>query len=312
MRETLVGLRFDHFYWIMKKIGRGVLAILATIGWATMAWAAVGWLGMETWKVSAAASCGAAMPLRFQILRQIHRSAPGFTEGLIYRNGSLFESTGGYGSSVLNRIDPGTGQVEVLAKLPSDQFGEGLESDGQTFYQLSWKEHRLYEWDVNGKLKRSTAYPYEGWGLARFQNYFRNYLWISSDGSNTLYFFDHAPTGSEDTPWVASFKLPVMNGPRPETRLNELEVAQGAIFANVYQDNRIVRIDPANGCVSGEVDFSDLVKQAGIQPPIQPPIQPYDSQEFVLNGIAYRPETDTFFITGKNWSSIYEVRIFPT
>jgi glutamine cyclotransferase len=273
----------------MTKISRGVLAIVA----------AMSWLGLETWKVTAAASCGAALPLQYQILRQIHRSAPGFTEGLIYRNGRLFESTGGYGSSTLNRIDPATGQVDVLGTLPPDQFGEGLESDGQIFYQLSWKEHRLNEWDANGKLKRSMAYPYEGWGLTRGATH----LWISSDGSNSLYFFENAPLASGDVPWTASFKLPVMNGAKPESKLNELEFAQGAIFANVYQDTRILRINPASGCVSGELNLSDLVRQAGIRPE--------DSQELVLNGIAYRPETDTFFITGKNWPSIYEVRIFP-
>ncbi|MFL5815674.1 MAG: glutaminyl-peptide cyclotransferase [Bdellovibrionia bacterium] len=277
----------------MKKISRGFLAIIA----------ALSWLGLEAWKVTVAASCGAALPLQYQILRQIQRSAPGFTEGLIYRNGSLFESTGGYGSSALNRIDPATGQVDALATLPSDQFGEGLESDGQNFYQLSWKEHRLNEWDANGKLKRSMTYPYEGWGLTRGSTRSQANLWVSSDGSNSLYFFEHAPMTSGESPWTASFKLPVMNGAKPESKLNELEFAQGAIFANVYQDNRILRIDPATGCVSGELDLSEVVRQAGIRP--------QDSQELVLNGIAYRPETDTFFITGKNWSSIYEVRIFP-
>jgi glutamine cyclotransferase len=241
-------------------------------------------------------------PLHYQVVRQIHRSEPGFTEGLVYRNGSLFESTGGYGSSGLNQIDPQTGQVRSLGRLSQDLFGEGLEFDGQIFYQLSWKEHQLIEWDSNGRWKRSVSFPYEGWGLTKSPGGIQGEKWISSDGSHVLHFFDRATHSSDDSAWTSSSNLSVMNGPKPEGKLNELEYARGAVFANVFQDNRIVQIDPATGCVSGELDLSGLMREAGIDLQASP--------ESVLNGIAYRPETDTFFITGKNWPTIYEVQIF--
>ncbi len=265
----------------MKQFKRGAVVIAA---------AAV-WLSLEAWKVSVAATCGPPVALRYQVIRQIDRSKPGFTEGLIYRDGKLYESTGGYGTSGLNRIDPDTGQVDELGKLSQDQFGEGLESDGGNFYQLTWKEHLLQQWDSSGKLMQSTSYPYEGWGLTRNAS-----QWISSDGGSDLYFFDGA------YPSVSSFRLPIRNQARPETGLNELEFAEGSVFANVFRETRIDRIDPVSGCVTGELDLSALVASNGVDLTQNP--------EWVLNGIAYRPETGTFFITGKNWPSIYEVRVF--
>lgn len=216
---------------------------------------------------------------------------------MIYRDGYLYESTGGYGTSGLNRIHLDTGQVDALGKLSQDQFGEGVESDGKKYYQLTWKENRLNEWDSNGVLKQSVSYPYEGWGLTRSPQG----VWISSDGSNFLHFFDHAPQDGA-TAWISKYKVAVMNGDRPEVRLNELEFAQGSVFANVFRDNRIVRIDPASGCVNGELSLSGIAASSGVDLAQNP--------ESVLNGIAYRPETGTFFITGKNWPTIYEVRVF--
>lgn len=251
---------------------------------------------LEAWKVTVASTCGIPASLKYTMVREIHRSEPAFTQGLLYRNGQLFESAGGYGTSGFNRIDPETGQVEALGKLPQEQFGEGLETDGKTFFQLTWKEHRLNEWDANGALKQSISYPYEGWGLTRDPQG----AWISSDGSSALYFFDHAPQVGA-TSWNSDSKITVMNENRSEVRLNELEYAQNAIFANIFKENRIVRIDPASGCVNGELDLSRLAASSGVDLAQNP--------EWVLNGIAYRPETGTFFITGKNWPTIYELKI---
>jgi glutamine cyclotransferase len=237
--------------------------------------------------------------LKAQVIKRIDRSASGFTEGLIFRQGYLYESTGGYGSSGLNRIEPSTGKVQSLGKLPATQFGEGLESNGHELFQLTWKENRLNLWDEQGKLLQSIPYPLEGWGLARSTG--PHQFWVSSDGSNSLAIFEQDPDWKSDQPWTPNSRLSVWNGIRPEPQLNELEFVKGTLFANIFHENRIVQIDLNSGCVIGEIDMTPLSAQSGVDLA--------QNQESVLNGIAYRPETDTFFITGKNWPAIYEVRI---
>jgi glutamine cyclotransferase len=272
----------------MLKTGRGAfLAVLACLGW----------IGLEAWRTSIAATCGVPAALHYHVLNQIVRSSPGFTEGLVYRDGSLYESTGGYGDSRVQRIHLDTGKVDQLARLPQDQFGEGLEMAGDSLFQLTWKEHQVNQWDTNGRLKHSNPYPYEGWGLTRDSDGH----WISSDGSESLYFFNQPPDATSNSAWLANSRLSVLNGARAETRLNELEFARGSVFADIFQQNRIVRIDPASGCVTGDMNLDALVAGAGVNLSQNP--------DHVLNGIAYRPETDTFFITGKDWPAIYEVQI---
>jgi glutamine cyclotransferase len=257
---------------------------------------AIFWIGLHAWHNLSASPCPSPATLHYEVVREIQRSAPGFTEGLIDLNGVLYESVGEYGSSALQKINLKTGQVQKLASLPDSQFGEGLESDDNVLYQLTWKEHRVKRWDLQGKALGDLLYPFEGWGLTRDPNG----KWIASDGTEFLRFFDAPPRSGT---WNADYSVAVFNGSRAETQLNELEFARGSVFANVYEDTRVVRIDPKSGCVTGEVDFSSLAQKAGIDFGHYP--------VSVLNGIAYRPDRGTFLITGKNWPMIYEVKLNP-
>jgi len=215
--------------------------------------------------------------------------ATSYTQGLYFDEGALIESTGQYGASLLQRLDLPTGRAEVLARLPRSEFGEGTARVGDRIYQLTWQNNTAHIYDARTFEKlRDVRYAGEGWGLASDGE--RLYL---SDGSEHIWEVDPAS-------FRRSRKITVTAAGRPVRYLNELEWIEGKIWANVYTTDRIVIIDPATGAVEGIVDLAGLLPEEEITPATD-----------VLNGIAYDPAARRIFVTGKNWSRLFEIEIVP-
>jgi len=212
-----------------------------------------------------------------------------FTQGLVYLDGFLYEGTGLYGQSSLRVVELETGKVLQLQLLPDRFFGEGIAIVGQRIYQLTWKAKTGLIYDLEtleptGEFRYST----EGWGLAQDGTYL-----IMSDGTATLHYLDPADLSEVRQVTVRDAGQPVM-------RLNELEVIRGEIWANVWQTNRIARIDPQDGTVVGWIDLSGLLSPSDIAAPVD-----------VLNGIAYDDAGDRIFVTGKLWPKLYQIDVVP-
>ncbi len=228
--------------------------------------------------------------LSFQVTRELHRDLPGFTEGLEWHDGAIWESTGDlFGESRINRIDPATGHVTSLVNAGKDYFGEGLTFFGDRTYQMTWREHRVFVFDPLFQHEPELANPREGWGLTHDGSEL-----ITSDGSDTLYFLS-----PRDFSVHRSLKVQV-NG-QPVANLNELEWVGGAIWANVFEDWHIVRISPATGCVDAVVDLRPLLGR--LKPAELRAIEA--ESNFVPNGIAHDAGTGQFIVTGKYWPALF-------
>ena len=210
-----------------------------------------------------------------------------FTQGLVYKDGILWESTGQYGSSSLRKVELKTGKVIKTIPVPREYFAEGMTVFRGKVFQLTWQEHKgfIYNPDDFAKLGEFN-YTGEGWGLAHDDESL-----IMSDGTNRLRFLDPETFAVRRT--VSVFE----NG-EPLNNLNELEYVKGEIYANVWQTDRIVRVDPKTGKLTGTVDLSGLL-----------PAADRDAESDVLNGIAYDERGDRLFVTGKNWSKLFEIRL---
>ena len=227
-------------------------------------------------------------PVRYtyEVVGSFPHDRGAFTQGLLFRNGSLLESTGNYGPSSLREVEPATGRVLKQIGVPREYFAEGLAVVGDRAFQLTWKEKKcfVYDADTFRKLQEFT-YEGEGWGLTTDGT-----LLVMSDGTNRIRFID-----PKDFRVLRTIDV-TLSG-QPLERLNELEWINGEIFANVWQTDTIVRIDPATGHVRGVVDF------AGLLPPTE------RANADVLNGIAYEPATGRLLVTGKWWPRLYEVKV---
>jgi glutamine cyclotransferase len=209
-----------------------------------------------------------------------------FTQGLVFDQGDLFESTGINGRSSLRRVKLETGEVLQVYKVPSQFFAEGIAVFDDTIIQLTWKSNFGFVYDQNSfKLLRVFSYPFEGWGLTHDGRQL-----ISSDGTPTIRFLDPLSFAEKRRIEVADETGPVSN-------LNELEYVNGRIYANVWQSDRIAIIDPENGRVTGWLDLSGLLGKEGEGRPVD-----------VLNGIAYDPAKDSLYVTGKLWPRLYEIK----
>jgi len=215
-----------------------------------------------------------------------HPHDPGaFTQGLLWHDGSLYESTGQYGESTLRRVDPSSGRVEQMHTLPDAHFGEGLALVGDRLIQLTWNAGVAYVYDLSTfGLEATQHYDGEGWGLC-----FDGETLFMSDGSNTI-------TRRDPSSFAVTGRLDVRLDGGPVKDLNELECAEGWLYANIWQTDWIARIDPGTGAVVALVDASPLRRALGLT-----------DADNVLNGIAYVPDNASFLLTGKNWPRIYEV-----
>lgn len=219
------------------------------------------------------------------VVRTLPHDTSAFTQGLLYWNGNLYESTGVVGNSSLRVVDPATGEV-TAQRAVDGVFAEGLALHATTLVQLTWKSGVAVRYDI-GDLESVGVFRYEGegWGLTRDDTRF-----IMSNGTDTLTLRDN------------SFKrvgvIPVTFRGNRLTQLNELEWVNGKLYANVWHSTFVFEIDPATGTVLRTIDCSLLLEEAGVA-----------DRSKVLNGIAYRPRTGTFFLTGKCWPVMFEVRI---
>ncbi len=255
-----------------------VLVAVAAGGWA------LGYAGLPE-RSSQGAAANVVQSLRVDVLRELHHDTSAYTQGLLWWDGSLYESTGRYGESRLRRLDPATGAVEQQVAVPPAFFGEGIARAGDQLIMLTWMAERALVYDLRSfDAVRTFRYRGEGWGLCHDGDRL-----VMSNGSDTLTFRD--PESFEP---VGEVRVTLRG--RPRDQLNELECVDGAVYANVWQEDFIVRIDPASGRVTHQIDASGLLTREearGVD---------------VLNGIAYQPDDGTFYITGKWWPKMFEVR----
>jgi len=211
-----------------------------------------------------------------------------FTQGLVIHNGVLYESTGQEGKSWIGVVDIQTGKPDKKVILENEFFGEGIAILNNKIYQLTYTTHKGFVYDLRTfKRLREFTYPGEGWGITHDgQNL------IMSDGTEKLTYLDTATLKP-----IKSITVTDNHG--VVNKLNELEYIEGFIFANRWQTNNIVKIDPKTGKVVGKMDLSALSQNAALR----------NSQADVLNGIAYHAGTKLFVVTGKNWPSYYVLQL---
>jgi glutaminyl-peptide cyclotransferase len=234
------------------------------------------------------ASSAAPERLRVRVMRTFNHDATAYTQGLLLHEGKLYESTGLYGRSSLRRLDFKTGAVEKKVPLESALFGEGLARVDGRLFQITWKEQRAIVWNMASfEREKEFGYEGEGWGLC-----FDGKSLVMSDGSPRL-------TRRDPKTFEKTSELIVRSAGVPVEKLNELECVGGAVYANIWFEHTIVKIDAATGNVTAWIDASGLLTP-----------EQYKAAD-VLNGIAHVPGTDRFVITGKNWPRSFEVEFVP-
>jgi glutamine cyclotransferase len=234
-----------------------------------------------------AATAQAQMTQGYQVIHTYPHDTQAFTQGLIYIDGHLYESTGMVGRSSLRMEDVETGSILKFQDVPSPVFAEGLTDWGSTLIQLTWKNDEVLFYDrASFRLLRTVPHTGEGWGLTHDSKSL-----ILSDGSATLHFLD--PTTLREVRSIT-----VKSHGKPVKQLNELEYIHGQIYANIWYEDRIARIDPATGKVVSWLDLGGLL-----------PASARSGSGAVLNGIAYDAEHDRLFVTGKLWPKIFEIKL---
>ena len=257
---------------------RGTRASLLLLLAACLAWAG----GVP----AAEPEAQAALPVhRPEVLGQYPHDPNAFTQGLAIAGGRLYEGTGRNGQSSLRRVDLESGEVVQRRNLGSRYFGEGITVMGGKVYQLTWQSHTGFVYDLESFEQLDTFYlPGEGWGLTHDGEHL-----IVSDGSATLRFLDPGD--------YSEVKRVEVRGPdgSPVSRLNELEYIDGEVWANIWYEDFILRIDPQSGAVNSVVDLRGLYEPR--------------SSEAVLNGIAWDQDNGRLFVTGKLWPQLFEIRV---
>ena len=225
----------------------------------------------------------------YKVIATFPHDTTSFTQGLVFADGELYESTGLNGESTLRRVDIKTGQTLQRIDVPKPYFAEGLALVGDELLQLTWQHKLGFVYDRKTfKQKRTFAYDTEGWGIA----YDGTSRLVMSDGSDRLTYLDSKTLKALRT-------LRVQDAGRPVPNLNELEWIENEIWANVWQTDRIARINPTTGDVNAWIDLSSLFPRAQRLPPADE-----------LNGIAYDKATRRIFITGKKWPRLYQISVF--
>jgi len=223
----------------------------------------------------------------YSIVNTYRHDENAFTQGLVYMNDSLYESTGLYGNSTLRRVNLETGEPLQLYTLSDRYFGEGITIFDDKIIQLTWREHKGFVYDRRSfDLLQEFNYSTEGWGIT-----YNGTRLIMSDGTANLYFLD--PATFEKVGQVE------VHDTAPVTQINELEYINGKVYANIWMEEKIAIINPQTGQVEGWIDLS------GIQ---NPQNQDVDN---VLNGIAYDAKYSRIFVTGKRWPQLFEIKLIP-
>jgi glutaminyl-peptide cyclotransferase len=226
----------------------------------------------------------------YQIIHTYPHDPNAFTQGLIYVDGHLYESTGLNGRSSLRMVDLTTGEVLQRHDLPQQYFGEGLTDWDTALIQLTWTSHVAFVYDrFSFSLQRTFTYPGEGWGLTHDETNL-----ILSDGTSYLRFLD-----PKTFRVVRRIHVTDDSG-RAVENLNELEYIHGEIYANVWQTDEILRISPRTGKILARIDLTGIIDKSELH-----------GEGAVLNGIAYDAEHDRLFVTGKLWPKLFEIKIVP-
>ena len=223
----------------------------------------------------------------YEVVAEYPHLRTSYTQGLQFIDGELWEGTGEYGNSRIMRTDLATGKILQESANSEDEFGEGIVVLGEKLYQLTWLNGKLHTYDRKMLTPLAThTYKGEGWGL-------------TSDGTK-LYMSDgtHSIRVINPETMVQESRFGVTLQGKPLSNLNELEWIEGKIWANVYTTNYIVTINPENGVVEGVINLTGIL-----------PESEYDRKTDVLNGIAYDSATKRIFVTGKNWSKLFEIKI---
>ncbi len=245
-----------------------------------------------------AAKTNAPVPVyTYEIVKTYPHDPKAFTQGLVFHNGFLYEGTGGSRArgdnffSSLRKVELETGKVLQKTDLANEYFGEGITIFNNKIYQLTWREKTGFVYDLNDfKLLKQFSYSGEGWGLTNDSTNL-----ILSDGTHVLRFIN--PETFEVVRTLAVFD----EKGRPLMEINELEYIKGEIWANVWQEGEIVRIDPNTGKLVSRIDLTKLADEE------------MDSSRDadVLNGIAYDSASERLFITGKKWNKLFEIKVIP-
>ncbi|MGL4287667.1 MAG: glutaminyl-peptide cyclotransferase [Phreatobacter sp.] len=223
----------------------------------------------------------------YEVVRAFPHDPNAFTQGLFYRDGYFYESTGLHGRSTIRKVEPETGRVVQMQRLPAQSFGEGIVDWGDRLIGLTWQEQRGFVWDLRSfALRQEFRYPGEGWGLTRNADAI-----VMSDGTSSIRFLDPETLRERS-------RISVTADGRPVDQLNELEWIDGEIFANIWQTDRIARINPDTGHVVGWIDLTGLLTSQG----------PVAGRPDVLNGIAHDGH-GRLFVTGKLWPKLFEIRL---
>ena len=222
-----------------------------------------------------------------EVINTYNHDHNAFTQGLLFANNKLYESTGLRGRSSLREVDLKTGKVIRALTLSDKIFAEGLARVKEKLYQISWQSRKAFVYDLDSFNKvKEFSYDTEGWGLC-----FDGKDLFMTDGSSTL--FKRNPESFK----TISKVIVKLNGKEIDN-LNELECVNGFVYANIWQTTKIIKIEKNSGKVVSQIDAANLLAKSGAG----------QDPNAVLNGIAYNPESKTFFLTGKLWPKLFEVR----
>ncbi len=233
--------------------------------------------------------------IQYNVIKVYPHDTSSYTQGLIWYNNTLYEGTGLKEKSKLLRVDLNTGKQNQQVKLDDKYFGEGITILNNKIYQLTWQEHKVFVYDLNTfKKEQEFEWPYDGWGLTN-----NGKDLIVSTGNNSLYFVD-------PTTFKILRTLGVSDNYGPVAYINELEYVNGFIYANIYETDTIIKINPETGAVVGKLDLSDILSKNGVA---------YNPQQIgpntgnVLNGIAFDSAKNSFYVTGKCWPALFEIKL---
>ena len=225
----------------------------------------------------------------YKIINEYPHDTDAFTQGLEYHNGFLYESTGQHGTSTLRKVALKTGKILKKIALDKQYFGEGMTLFNDKIVWLTWQKGIGFVYNLSDfSFVKNFNYgnSKEGWGLTH-----NDKSLIKSDGTERIWFLD--PQTFKETHFIEAY-----TNTRKAEEINELEYINGKIYANVWQKNTILIINPINGAIEGIIDLKGLDKKVTIS-----------SEDAVLNGIAYDAKTNRLFVTGKNWDKLFEIKI---
>lgn len=254
----------------------------------------------KTENISSEPTLPAPQNLSYTVVNAYPHDTAAFTQGLEWYGEILLESTGLYGKSTLRQVEPMNGKSKKQINNEKDIFAEGITVLRDTVYQLSWENHLIFLYDAKTlKLLGTKNWNYQGWGITNDGN-----ALIISDGSDKLYFVEPYSMQVKNILSVKDYMGPVNN-------LNELEMIEGYIYANRWQYEYILKIDPKNGNVVATIDLTDILRKNS-KSDLSYLSQNNSTAQIngaVLNGIAYNAAKKTIFVTGKLWPEIFEIKL---